>query len=106
MIALESYRQAVENNRLLQKVVIALIVLCVALSLAIATLFPQILKDPDSVEYQLALRQLVIKDCDSNNWFITVNEILLSYNVRHNFQVISGFSPLIPCRSAPMSEYI
>jgi type IV secretory pathway component VirB8 len=40
MIALESYRQAVENNRLLQKVVIALIVLCVALSLAIATLFP------------------------------------------------------------------
>jgi type IV secretory pathway component VirB8 len=39
MIALESYRQAVENNRLLQKVVIALIVLCVALSLAIATLF-------------------------------------------------------------------
>jgi hypothetical protein len=39
MIALESYRQAVENNRLLQKVVIALIVLCVALSLAIATAF-------------------------------------------------------------------
>jgi hypothetical protein len=45
---------------------------------AIIGLFLRILKDPDSVEYQLALRQLVIKDCDSNNWFITVNEILLS----------------------------
>jgi hypothetical protein len=39
------------------------------------------LKDPDSVEYQLALRQLAIKDCDSNSWFITVNAILLSYEL-------------------------
>jgi hypothetical protein len=33
---------------------------------AIIGLFLRILKDPDSVEYQLALRQLAIKDCDSN----------------------------------------
>lgn len=40
MIAIESYRQAVENNRLLQKIVVVLVALCIALSLAIATLFP------------------------------------------------------------------
>jgi hypothetical protein len=48
---------------------------------AIISKLSRILKDPDSVEYQLGLRQLAIKDCDSNSWFITVNEILLSYEL-------------------------
>ena len=48
------------------------------------------MKDPDSVEYQLALRQLAIKDCNSNSWLITVNEILLSYELPSAHKILSN----------------
>ena len=51
-------------------------------------LFLRILKDLDSVEYQLTIRQLAVKDCDSNSWFITVNEILLSYELPSSHKIL------------------
>ena len=57
---------------------------------AIIGLFLRILKNPDSVEYQLAIRQLAVKDCDSNSWFITVNEILLSYELPSAHKILSS----------------
>jgi hypothetical protein len=57
---------------------------------AIIGLFLWILKDPDSVEYQLALRQLAIIDCDSNSWFITVNAILLSFELPSAHKILSN----------------
>jgi hypothetical protein len=53
-------------------------------------MFLRILKDPDPVEYQLAMRQLAVKDCDSNSWFITVNEILLSYELPSADKILSS----------------
>ncbi|CAC9471867.1 hypothetical protein BSPLISOX_2849 [uncultured Gammaproteobacteria bacterium] len=80
MIALESYRQAVENNRLLQKVVIALIVLCVALSLAIATLFP--LKETKYKLYEFSSSGQTFRLIDDASTLVKRTPILIKFLAR------------------------
>ena len=51
--------------------------------------FIGIVCNPDSIEYQIAKRQLLMKEETSSSWFIKVNEIRQKYGIRTALDVIS-----------------
>jgi len=52
------------------------------------SLFLRVAKDQNSVEHKLGIRQLAIKDSDSNSWYIKVDTILNSYKLSSAHEII------------------
>ena len=48
----------------------------------------KIAKDQNSVEHKLGIRQLAIKDSDSNSWYIKVDTVLKSYKLPSAHEII------------------
>ena len=56
----------------------------------VLTTFGSICRDYDSIENQIAWRQLSLKDKKSNSWFILVHEILSKYNLPSAFEILEN----------------
>ena len=55
---------------------------------AMISLFLRVIKDQNSLEYEIGLRQLSIKSEDSHSWFIKIDKILRSYNLPSAHEII------------------
>lgn len=51
-------------------------------------LFLRIAKNTNSIEHQLAIRQLALKNIDSKSWFVKINNILRIYNLPSAYEII------------------
>jgi hypothetical protein len=58
------------------------------IDLSILTLFGNITRQPDSIEYQLAWRQLAVKKDNSKSWFVLVKKVLAKYNLPTSYELI------------------
>jgi hypothetical protein len=56
---------------------------------AVLTLFGNIARDVDSVECEIAERQLAVKKFNSRSWFMKVRSILNKYNLPSAYDVIA-----------------
>ncbi|WAR28896.1 LOW QUALITY PROTEIN: LORF2-like protein, partial [Mya arenaria] len=52
------------------------------------TLFGNILRNPDTAEYEIARRQLAIKQADSHSWFMNIRRILSKYNLPSAYDLL------------------
>ena len=54
------------------------------------TLLGNIARQPDSIEHQIAQRQLAMKDNRSKSWFIKVKELLMKYGLPSPYELLSS----------------
>lgn len=57
---------------------------------AILTLFGSILRDEDSIEYRLAVRQLAMKSLTATSWFSNVRRILMKYDLPSAYDLLEN----------------
>ena len=53
------------------------------------TLFMNILRNPDSVEFEIARRQLALKSSDSHSWFVNIRHTLSKYHLPSAFDLLN-----------------
>jgi hypothetical protein len=57
------------------------------------TLFTNIIRNKDSIEYQIAVRQLAVKSSKSNSWFQHINRTLQKYNLPNAHSLLENLPP-------------
>ncbi len=93
MIAIESYRQAIRNNRILVKIIAILAILILVLTIALALLFP--LKKTEYVLYEFSPYGISYKKIASSEDVIERSEILVGAFMRNyvfNREVIDNLT--------------